>query len=131
MDTHVSKTFRVSVKGLFFDKAGKMLMVQEPDGTWELPGGKVHKGEDLVEGLKRECREETGLACRVLDRHPSIAYSTLDKKGRGRIMLFYKIQLPSLDFTPSNECVDMKYFRKDEIRKLKTVPQLRKLPDYL
>jgi 8-oxo-dGTP diphosphatase len=30
-------------------------------GLWDIPGGFLHEGEDAVEGLRREVREETGL----------------------------------------------------------------------
>ncbi len=45
---------------------GKILLVQYPDGTslagkWDLPGGRVHKGESAVEGLRREVKEEIGV----------------------------------------------------------------------
>jgi ADP-ribose pyrophosphatase YjhB (NUDIX family) len=31
------------------------------EGTWTMPGGKLHFGETLIEGAKRELYEETGL----------------------------------------------------------------------
>ena len=46
---------------------GRFLLLQRTAGTswiadkWELPGGKLARGEELVASLKREVLEETGL----------------------------------------------------------------------
>jgi 8-oxo-dGTP diphosphatase len=37
-------------------------------GLWELPGGKVHDGENDVDALVRECREELGVDVRPTQR---------------------------------------------------------------
>lgn len=37
-------------------------------GSWELPGGKVEVGEDDVDALRRECREELGVEIDVGQR---------------------------------------------------------------
>ena len=47
-------------------REGRLLLVEEmgpddPGPTWMLPGGIVEAGESVVEGLRRELREETGL----------------------------------------------------------------------
>lgn len=48
---------------------GKLLLIKravEPSkGRWSVPGGSVEWGEPLVEALKREVREETGLEIEV------------------------------------------------------------------
>jgi len=37
-------------------------------GLWELPGGKVHEGENDLDALVRECREELGVDVRPTQR---------------------------------------------------------------
>jgi len=45
----------------------KLLLVQSAyNSWWELPGGKVERGESSIEAMKREFQEETGFA--VLDQ---------------------------------------------------------------
>lgn len=38
-----------------------------PDSYWILPGGVLELGESVPEGIQREVKEETGLACEVGD----------------------------------------------------------------
>ena len=51
--------------GALIFENGKILLVergQEPlKGYWSIPGGIVETGEKLVEGIRREVAEETGL----------------------------------------------------------------------
>ncbi len=125
------KFFQVSVKGLCFDNGNKVLMIQEDSGLWELPGGRIELGEDFIGCLQRECLEEMGLACQVLDKQPSIVYPAADKNGRGRIMVFYKISFDNLNFKPSVECRAIKFCAKGEIEKLEIPLQLKKLLEFL
>lgn len=50
----------VSAKAVILSR-GKVLLLKQPNGRWDLPGGKLDKGEDIVDGLIREVKEETGL----------------------------------------------------------------------
>ncbi len=106
-------------------------MLQEDNGRWDFPGGRIQKGENLIDCLKRECLEETGLHCKVLESQPTIVYSAIDQEGRARLMVFFKIHFDSLDFKPSEECMAINFFSKEEIAKLPSYPQLQQLPTLL
>ena len=46
-------------------KGTKVLVLIEPDGRPDLPGGRVEKNEDLLAALGREVFEETGLFVQI------------------------------------------------------------------
>ena len=61
--------FPVSVKGVLLEDDRVVLLLNERD-EWELPGGRLERGEDPVACLKREFAEELGakiVADRILD----------------------------------------------------------------
>lgn len=43
----------------------KILALKQPDGTYTLPGGKVHHGEAISDAARRECLEETGYTVKL------------------------------------------------------------------
>lgn len=53
----------VTVGGLIFDRAGKVLMLRTHkwSNLWGIPGGKIKWGEPALEALRREIMEETNL----------------------------------------------------------------------
>lgn len=55
----------VTVSGLIENDEGKILMIKSPDRGWEIPGGQVEVGEDLIQALKREVKEEAGIDIEV------------------------------------------------------------------
>ena len=63
----------VNVRGLVVRKSatGKQLIIQlrkragEPE-SYELPGGRINEYEKMVDGLRREIMEETGLTVKAI-----------------------------------------------------------------
>lgn len=62
-------TFHLGIKALIRNSAGNILLLQvnpaKLKGTskdyWDLPGGRIQKGDDITDTLKREVYEETGI----------------------------------------------------------------------
>jgi 8-oxo-dGTP diphosphatase len=50
----------VSAKAVIISK-GKVLLLKQSNGHWDLPGGKLDNKENIVDGLIREVEEETGI----------------------------------------------------------------------
>ncbi|MEB3210457.1 MAG: NUDIX domain-containing protein [Leptolyngbyaceae bacterium] len=76
---------RVSVVALFVDGDDVLLLHQmlppEPD-RWDLPGGGLEPHETIVEGLRREVEEETGLTRFEIGRLLTVTELFLERKDR-------------------------------------------------
>jgi ADP-ribose pyrophosphatase YjhB (NUDIX family) len=55
----------IGVSAIIFDEYEHVLLIQRGKppalGLWHVPGGKLEAGEGLLEGARREVKEETGL----------------------------------------------------------------------
>lgn len=57
-DNHLEEIFRVAIRGIIFVD-GKLCMIEDSFGKMKLPGGGMESGEDDVQVLIREVKEET------------------------------------------------------------------------
>lgn len=62
--------FQLGIKGLIRNSEGKILLLQVNPAQltgnkygvyWDLPGGRIHTGDTVINTLKREILEETGI----------------------------------------------------------------------
>jgi 8-oxo-dGTP pyrophosphatase MutT (NUDIX family) len=111
--------YRISVKALVFDETRtKFLLAREDNGKWELPGGGLDHGETPHECLRREIKEEMGLEVIFVADCPSfflavekqIPFENLGWQAN----VLYETRLKHLNFTPSDECVEVRFVTPDE-----------------
>lgn len=112
--------YRVSVKSLILDEQNRFLLAKEPDGKWDIPGGGLEFGENPIIALRREILEELGLVLTILETKP-MYITTYNKQGTDAWManIFYKSSLSSLDFKPSDECIELQFFSTSQALNLK------------
>lgn len=53
--------FHLGVKALICSESKKILLLERGNGKWEIPGGRLQKGEQPKKALLRELREEVGI----------------------------------------------------------------------
>src|SRR5579862_9884264 len=59
-------SFHLAAKAIMCNSEGKMLLLEKESRSkkstfWDLPGGRINRGETLLEALKRELKEEIAL----------------------------------------------------------------------
>ncbi len=74
-------------------RAGEVLLVRRAypprAGEWSLPGGRLELGESLVDGVRREVREETGIEVEV---GPVVeVFDRVHHDGDGRVRYHFVI----------------------------------------
>jgi len=123
--------YRVSIKALVLNETrDKFLICKEESGIWELPGGGLDHGMTPQEDLPREIKEEMGLEVTKVADNPS--YFITDKtinRGEWFVNVLYETELVDLDFTPSDECIEIKFVDKEDIKELKVFPSVQKLAE--
>jgi 8-oxo-dGTP pyrophosphatase MutT (NUDIX family) len=105
------------------------LLLRNPNGTWELPGGKIEHGDAAVESLEREIEEETGLA--VTDAEPvaTTVRKVKQKKRRGKFAVVYLCGFEGDAVEISDEHVDFAWLDRERVGEttIKEVDEYRSL----
>lgn len=89
----------VTVKAAIW-KGDKLLLQKEREIesgriVWDLPGGRIDIGENLVDCLKREIKEEIGVEAINIGELPVKMWSTMSKGGDSVIAVLFEVELAS------------------------------------
>lgn len=108
---------------------GRLLIIKRSEdddyyaGFWDVPGGGLHKGETIDEGLRREAREESGLSLSKV--RPLTTWS----HGEGDTFELGLSFLATADTDAvvlSEEHTDHRWLAPDEVSDVKFPPNLAK-----
>jgi len=109
-DKYPDHFYRLSIKALILDGNGRFLLAKEKSGTWEFPGGALEFGEVPHACIKRELDEEMGVQVTHIDPHPSYFLTDKHSSGCWLANIFYVTTVKDLNFVPSDECIEVRFF---------------------
>ena len=123
------KAYGLTVRGIIKNENGEILIVKrhpksktDPE-MWELPGGKVEKGEHFADALVREIKEETNLDVNVGDFAEAIQNDYQHKRTVQIMMYLTDI---SGEVKISEEHTDWMWASLEKIRDLEISTSLEK-----
>ena len=120
--------YRMSIKGIVIDEQGRVLLAKEGNGLWEMLGGGLDHGEDPMTCLRREIGEETGLEVTYVSPSPKYFLTSKRRNADSYVAnVVYEIQLKNLDFTPSDECQELRFFSAEEMKDIDCFPNITEL----
>jgi len=92
----------ITQRAVLFAPDDEILLVQRAtDGGWELPGGRVDRHEDSIEGLRREIKEETSLSPAVVTPVHTLVWR--NDANDGRFAVYYYCRASDRDVSLSAE----------------------------
>ncbi|MGE5653088.1 MAG: NUDIX hydrolase [Bacillota bacterium] len=121
----------VTVTGMIENEQGELLLIKSPRRGWEPPGGQVELGEDLIEAVVRETKEESGFDVTITETM-GIYQNTGSPKSEPKVCVVFRGRLVGGEAQTSNESLDVGWFSREAARQMVTAPQnALRLSDYL
>jgi 8-oxo-dGTP diphosphatase len=90
------------------------------EGQWSIPGGMLELGESIIEGVRRELAEETGIEVRVLELIEVFERVIPGEGGRTRyhfVILDYLCEVVSGEAKAASDVTDVAWASEEELEK--------------
>lgn len=120
------------------DKDEILLIKNRGQGTWTVPGGQVEVGENLIDALMRETKEESNMIINI-NKMYSISSNTCTYQGYNgyglvptKVMIGFICSYISGDFKESDETTESQWVHKNKVLDfLSVAPDVEKYKAYL
>ncbi len=117
----------VAAQTLISDNADRVILIEHPLRGWEVPGGQIEEGEDIITGLKREVFEESGVQINVGKMVGVYSNLTL-----GAVIMTFLSRYQSGTLTTSPESLRVEWRQRDACLSAITHPAiLERMKDML
>jgi len=100
------------------------LILSDPIPGWDIPGGRIEAGEELLEALSREVQEETG---HELEGEPKLLAAQdifVEKRDLHVVRLTYRVQEDVKRVVLSHEHTDFAWFLPKHLQDMTFEPYL-------
>lgn len=128
----VARPLTMGVRAIILDRQGdgdRVLLIRHSYVPgWHLPGGGVDKGETLVEAMKREVREEVGLAVECAAQ-PLGMYARFRNGASDHVAVFVAESWSGTPKADGFEILDVAFFPLDRLPEDTTAATLRRLAE--
>ena len=134
LETKQVPTHFVAAAGVVYREDGKVLLIRSARRGWEFPGGVVEQGEGILDGLKREILEESGVTAEPVYL-TGIYQNIARKKGYGplegmtlptTVNMFFRCRYVSGEGAVTEESLETGWFTPEEALERITAPYLLK-----
>ncbi len=95
------------------------------EGQWSIPGGMLETGETLIEGVRRELLEETGLEVRVLELIEVFERINEDATGKTQfhfIVLDYLCKVVAGEARAGSDVTDVAWAAPSDLERFSLTP---------
>ncbi|MBX9696580.1 MAG: NUDIX hydrolase [Alphaproteobacteria bacterium] len=125
----MEQSYYLGIKGIVKNASGLILLLKHKKGYWDLPGGRVSRGETPEQTLLREVEEETGLTGLRDIKAQSMVLSPImiknsDQQSHGLIFWYHTCtQRQDVPIKLSDEHTEYRWATSDDIIATLSLPE--------